>query len=118
MGNWYRRYGKRWLDQGLVVLGLLLIFPLLVVIALLVRVRLGSPVLFRQERPGLDGKPFMIYKFRTMTDERDADGNLMLDEQCVSHLGGFLRSISLGEFFELMPVLMQHFHEYALKHTF
>jgi sugar transferase EpsL len=105
MGNWYRRYGKRWLDLGLTIPGLLLISPLLAIIALLVRVRLGSPVLFRQVRPGLYGKPFMIYKFRTMTNERDEEGNLLPDERRLTRFGRFLRATSLDELPELFNVI-------------
>ena len=77
--SFYASYGKRLFDLLLTIPGIIVISPLLIVTALLVRVKLGSSVLFRQERPGLDGKPFTIYKFRTMTDERDADGNLLPD---------------------------------------
>ena len=76
LGNsmFYSTYGKRWFDLILTVPGFVAISPLLGVIALLVRFKLGSPVLFRQVRPGLYGKPFTIYKFRTMTDVRDREG--------------------------------------------
>ncbi len=80
----YARYGKHLFDLVLTIPGIIVISPLLAMIALLVRVKLGSPVLFRQERPGLDGKPFTIYKFRTMTDERDARDNLLPDRPAES----------------------------------
>jgi sugar transferase EpsL len=81
------------------------IAPLLLILSLLVRIKLGSPVLFRQQRPGLYGKPFMMYKFRTMTDERDADDNLLPDEKRLSGFGKFLRNGSLDELPELINVL-------------
>ena len=91
---------------------LLLSFGLLVVLALpllllwgLVRSKLGSPVLFRQIRPGLDGRPFMMVKFRTMTDERDAGGELLPDAQRLTAFGRFLRATSLDELPELWNVL-------------
>jgi sugar transferase EpsL len=86
-------------------LGLCLIWPLGALLALLVRVRLGSPVLFTQTRPGLNGRPFVMYKFRTMTDARDAAGNLLPDEQRMTPFGKFLRSSSLDELPELINVL-------------
>jgi lipopolysaccharide/colanic/teichoic acid biosynthesis glycosyltransferase len=90
------------LSASLVLLALSL--PLAVV-ALLVRCRLGSPILFRQLRPGLSGRPFTVLKFRTMTDGRGADGNLLPDAQRLTRLGRFLRSTSLDEFPELWNVL-------------
>ena len=82
----------------------LLALPLLL-LACLVRVRLGSPVLFRQVRPGLRGRPFMMVKFRTMTDERDADGELLPDARRLTAFGRFLRASSLDELPELWNVL-------------
>ena len=79
--RFYSRYGKRALDLTLTVPALILLAPVIAVIALLVRLIIGLPILFRQQRPGLHGKPFTIYKFRTMTDARDAQGNLLLDAQ-------------------------------------
>jgi len=124
--SWYPRFGKRLFDLVLTIPGLVVISPLLAVIALLVRVKLGSPVLFRQERPGLGGKPFTIYKFRTMTDERDADGNLLPDKDRLTRFGRFLRSASLDELPELFnvikgemslvgprPLLMQYLERYT-----
>ncbi len=103
--SWYRAWGKRLLDLVGAGVGLLLLAPLMLLIAILVRVGLGSPVLFRQQRPGLHGKPFTLYKFRTMTDARDAQGNLLPDEQRLTRLGRFLRSTSLDELPELWNVL-------------
>ena len=83
----------------------LLIWPVLVVLALLVRFRHGAPVLFQQDRPGINGKPFMIYKLRTMTDARDVQGNPLPDDQRLTKLGSFLRSTSLDELPALINVL-------------
>jgi lipopolysaccharide/colanic/teichoic acid biosynthesis glycosyltransferase len=80
--------------------------PLLVVIAVLVRIKLGAPIFFIQERPGKDGKPFRMVKFRTMTDARDAAGNLLSDEIRLTPFGKFLRSTTLDEFPEMWNVLI------------
>jgi lipopolysaccharide/colanic/teichoic acid biosynthesis glycosyltransferase len=93
---------KRTFDLIASLLALVLLSPLLALIALLVRLKLGSPILFRQQRPGLHGEPFTIYKFRTMTDARDARGNLLPDAQRLTPLGRFLRSTSLDELPELL----------------
>jgi sugar transferase EpsL len=96
---------KRAFDLTTSLLLLLLFSPLLGLLALLVRLCLGSPVVFRQQRPGLYGKPFTIYKFRTMTDARDSQGNLLPDKQRLTLFGRFLRSTSLDELPELFNVL-------------
>jgi sugar transferase EpsL len=96
---------KRFFDFTVTFLGLFVISPLLLPLALLVRITHGPPVFFRQQRPGRCGKPFFMYKFRTMTDERDADGNLLSDERRLTRLGRFLRSTSLDELPELINVL-------------
>ena len=80
--------------------------PLLLVVAILVRLKLGSPVLFIQERPGLRARPFRMVKFRTMTDERGPDGELLPDEQRLTSFGRFLRATSLDEFPEMWNVLL------------
>ena len=80
--------------------------PLLLVVAILVRLKLGSPVLFVQERPGLRARPFRMVKFRTMTDERGPDGELLPDEQRLTSFGKFLRSSTLDEFPEMWNVLI------------
>jgi lipopolysaccharide/colanic/teichoic acid biosynthesis glycosyltransferase len=80
--------------------------PLLLVVAILVRLRLGSPVLFVQERPGLRAKPFRMVKFRTMTDARGPNGELLPDEQRLTAFGKFLRSTTLDEFPEMWNVLL------------
>ena len=77
----------------------------MLIIALLVRFKIGSPVLFRQVRPGLHGKPFTLYKFRTMTDERDENGNLLPDGERLTRLGRFLRKTSMDELPELFNVI-------------
>ena len=96
---------KRLLDLFLTLPGLVFISPILLIIAVLVRWRLGSPVLFKQTRPGYKGQLFAVYKFRTMNDTRDEFGNLLPDEQRLSKLGQFLRSFSLDELPELFNVL-------------
>ncbi len=101
----YRRSGKRLLDLLLTLPALLVLGPLMLVLALLVRVRLGAPVLFRQQRPGLHGQPFVMLKFRTMTDARDAQGNLLPDAERLTPFGRWLRSTSLDELPELLNVL-------------
>ncbi len=95
---------KRTFDLVVSVLGLIIFSPLLGFIALIMRFTLGSSVLFRQQRPGLHGKPFTIYKFRTMTDARDAQGNLLLDGDRLTKFGRFLRRSSLDELPELWNV--------------
>jgi sugar transferase EpsL len=96
---------KRLFDLILTVPGLFVISPILVGIAVAVRFALGSPVLFRQRRPGLMGWPFTLYKFRTMSDETDAEGNMMPDAARLTRLGRLLRSFSLDELPELLNVL-------------
>ena len=96
---------KRWIDGvGSVVLFVFL-SPVLLCVAFLVLRNIGPPVLFRQQRPGLHGRPFTLYKFRTMTDARDADGNLLPDAERLTNFGRFLRRTSLDELPELINVL-------------
>lgn len=95
---------KRALDLGGSVVGLVLLAPVTVVIAALIRLTLGFPILFRQVRSGLRGKPFTIYKFRTMRDARDENGNPLADEARLTRLGRILRSTSLDELPELFNV--------------
>lgn len=97
--------GKRVFDLALTISAFMLLSPLLLVTALLVRLKLGSPILFQQMRPGLDGKPFMLYKFRTMTDQRDQAGKWLPDEERMTSFGRWLRSTSLDELPELINVL-------------
>lgn len=101
----YRHHGKRILDLAITVPALIVLAPVMAVIALLVRLKLGSPVLFKQIRPGLHGEPFTMIKFRTMTDKRDKNGRLLPDEQRMHPFGQFLRSTSLDELPELLLVL-------------
>ena len=96
---------KRAFDVVVSAMALSALGPLLLFIAFKVRRRLGSPVLFRQQRPGLGGRPFLMYKFRTMTDERDENGRLLPDEKRLTPFGQFLRSTSLDELPELINVL-------------
>jgi sugar transferase EpsL len=103
--SYYRKTGKRVLDVVLTVVFLLPIFPFLILLALLVWIFLGRPVLFRQERPGLYGKPFTLLKFRTMRDLVGFDGNLLPDRERLTRFGKFLRRSSLDEFPELFNVL-------------
>jgi sugar transferase EpsL len=103
--GFYARYGKRAFDLALTCLALIVLSPLLALIVLLVRWQLGAPVLFRQQRPGWHGQPFMLYKFRTMTDAHDAQGNLLPDAERLTPFGRFLRSTSLDELPELFNVL-------------
>ena len=101
----YRHFVKPLLDRILSLLALIVLSPILAIVASQVRTKLGAPILFSQERPGKDGKIFRIYKFRTMTDERDADGNLLPDEDRLVPFGKFLRSTSLDELPELLNIL-------------
>jgi sugar transferase EpsL len=93
------------LDVSLSAFTLIVLSPLLLVLAILVRFRLGSPILFHQKRPGLHGKPFVLYKFRSMTDARDGQGNLLPDAERLPSFGRFLRSSSLDELPEFVNVL-------------
>lgn len=99
------RIAKRALDLALTVPGLMLLSPLMLLVAAAVALGLGRPVLFIQVRPGLYGRPFRMYKFRTMTDARDARGNLLPDAQRLTPLGRLLRSASLDELPELWNVI-------------
>ncbi|MDI9569701.1 MAG: sugar transferase [Pseudomonadota bacterium] len=96
---------KRLFDIALSALALVVLSPALLLLAAVIRWRLGGPVLFRQQRPGLGGRPFMLLKFRTMTDDRDADGALLPDAQRLTALGRLLRAASLDELPELFNVL-------------
>jgi len=101
----YRRAGKRLLDLSLTLPALVVLSPLFLVLALLVRGKLGSPILFRQRRPGINGRAFTMWKFRTMTEARDAEGHWLPDAERLTRFGRFLRATSLDELPELFKVL-------------
>ena len=101
----YERYIKRILDVLICLLALILLFWLYGIIAVLVKVKLGSPVVFSQKRPGKDEKVFNLYKFRSMTNERDEKGNLLPDEARMTRFGHFLRATSLDELPELFNII-------------
>ena len=96
---------KRFFDLAAVIPSVIFLSPVLVLIGILVRLKIGSPVLFRQVRPGLHGRPFIIYKFRTMVETRDTQGNLLPDGERLTSFGRFLRNRSLDELPELINVL-------------
>ena len=101
----YRRYFKRPMDFILSLISIIILSPVLLVVALFVRTKLGSPVIFKQKRPGLNEKVFTMYKFRTMTDERDVNGELLPDDVRLTKFGKFLRSTSLDELPEFFNIL-------------
>ena len=101
----YEKYIKRILDFSLSLIALICLSPILLIVAILVRIKLGKPVIFKQERPGKDEKIFTLYKFRTMTDEKDKQGNLLPDSQRLTKFGKFLRSTSLDELPELVNIV-------------
>lgn len=104
-GGIYRRYIKRPMDFILSLLAIIILSPVLLAVALLVKIKLGSPVIFKQKRPGLNEKIFTLYKFRTMTDEKDENGKLLPDAARLTKFGKFLRSTSLDELPELVNIL-------------
>lgn len=101
----YCKLIKRLMDFLVAALSIIIFSPLLIILAILVRVKLGGPVIFKQERPGLNGKVFKLYKFRTMTDAKDENGNLLDDEYRLTSFGKKLRSTSLDELPELYNIL-------------
>jgi undecaprenyl phosphate N,N'-diacetylbacillosamine 1-phosphate transferase len=101
----YKKYFKRLLDCIMALIGLIVLSPLMFIIAVLVRIKLGSPVIFKQPRPGLNEGIFTLYKFRTMTDERDQNGELLPDERRLTAFGRWLRSTSFDELPELWNIL-------------
>lgn len=103
--TFYTKYGKRFLDFILALAAIVVLSPVILIIAVLVRFKLGSPVIFHQNRPGYDGKIFGLIKFRSMTDERDADGMLLSDEVRLTPFGRRLRSTSLDELPELWNIV-------------
>lgn len=117
---------KRTLDLILAIPGILLLSPIFLIISILVAKHFGTPIIFRQKRPGFHGKPFWLYKFRTMTNELDAENNLLPDSERITNLGHFLRSYSLDELPEIInvirgemswvgprPLLMQYLERYS-----
>jgi sugar transferase EpsL len=100
-----RRLLKRLTDLTLALPGAIFLLPFLLIIGLVVRFKLGTPILFRQQRPGLNAKPFMLYKFRTMNEARDSKGELLPDADRLTPFGRFLRNTSLDELPELFNVL-------------
>lgn len=101
----YGRFFKRPMDFMLSLLAIILLSPLLIITAILVRIKMGSPVIYKQKRPGLNEKIFTIYKFRTMTDKKDSEGNLLPDGERLTSFGRFIRSTSLDELPELFNIL-------------
>ena len=102
----YRKFLKRPMDLVLSLLAIIVLSPVLIIIAILVKLKLGSPVLFRQERPGLNEKIFTMYKFRTMTDEKNEIGELFPDSVRITKFGRMLRTTSLDELPELFNILI------------
>jgi sugar transferase EpsL len=128
VNGWWRRSGKRWCDCVLASIGLIILAPMLVLTGLAIRLAMGPPIIFRQQRAGLKGRPFILYKFRTMTDARDAQGNLRPDQERLSCLGRLLRKMSLDELPELVnvvrgemslvgprPLLMKYLARYTME---
>lgn len=124
-GGIYREFVKRPMDFILSLIAIFLLSPVFITVAILVKLKLGSPVLFKQKRPGLNENIFIMYKFRTMTDERDKSGELLPDDIRLTRFGKFLRSTSLDELPELFnilrgdmsiigprPLLVQYLHLY------
>lgn len=101
----YARYIKRMLDFILSLVALIILMPLMIIIWILVRIKLGKPAIFKQQRPGKNEKIFTLYKFRTMTEEKDENGKLLPDEKRLTKFGKILRSTSLDELPELINIL-------------
>ena len=101
----YAKYFKRILDFILSLIAIIVLSPILIIIGILVKIKLGSPIIFKQKRPGKDEKIFTLYKFRTMTDEKDENGELLPDEERLTKFGKMLRSTSLDELPELFNIL-------------
>ena len=101
----YAKYFKRMLDFILSLIALIILSPILLIVAILVRIKLGSPIIFKQQRPGKNEKIFTLYKFRTMTDKKDENGNLLPDSERLTKFGKLLRSTSFDELPELINIL-------------
>lgn len=101
----YEKYFKRAFDFSVSLIAFILLFPLLLIIAVLIRIKLGSPIIFKQERPGLNEQIFTLYKFRTMTDKKDDQGVLLPDSERLTNFGKFLRSTSIDELPGLINII-------------
>ncbi len=108
----YRRFFKRPMDFFLSLIAIIILSPVLLIISILVRVKLGSPILFKQERPGLNEKIFTMYKFRTMTDGKDAEGKLLPDSVRLTKFGRLLRSTSLDELPEIKIEMLEQTNDF------
>jgi len=104
-GGFYKRFIKRPMDLLLSLIAIIVLSPVFLVVAILIRTKLGSPVIFKQKRPGLNEKLFTMYKFRTMTDEKNENGELLPDGVRLTKFGRFLRSTSLDELPELFNIV-------------
>lgn len=104
-GNFYSRYLKRPIDFLLSLLAIIVSSPILIVAAVLVRIKLGRPILYKQERPGLNERIFLLYKFRSMTEEKGVEGNLLPDDVRLTNFGILLRATSVDELPSLLNVL-------------
>lgn len=104
----YRFFLKRFLDIFIALIAIITLFPLFTLVAIIVRFKLGSPIFFKQNRPGKNEKIFKMYKFRTMTNKTDENGNLLPDKMRLTKFGKFLRSTSIDELPELVNVLLGH----------
>ena len=103
--TFYQLFGKRILDILLSGIALIVLSPIILIVGFLVRIKLGSPIIFKQERPGKSEKIFSMYKFRTMTDERDHNGEYLPDEIRLTKFGKILRATSLDELTDLWNIL-------------
>lgn len=101
----YKNYFKRLLDIVFSVIGIIVFFPIYLLVAIMVRINLGSPIIFKQKRPGKDEKIFTMYKFRSMSDKKDKNGNLLSDKDRLTKFGRVLRATSLDELPELFNIL-------------
>lgn len=101
----YEKYLKRILDFLLSLIAFIVLMPIMAVVYILVRIKLGKPAIFKQQRPGKNEKIFTLYKFRTMTDKRDENGNLLPDSERLTKFGKFLRSTSIDELPELVNII-------------
>lgn len=101
----YKKFIKRLLDIIISLVGLIILSPIILIVAILVRIKLGSPVIFKQERPGKDEKIFKLYKFRSMNNKKDENGNLLPDKDRLTKFGKLMRATSLDELPELINIL-------------